>query len=229
MKKVILIIVVVLVALFLLTKTNQSVKHEQTGVYPWQIDIVENGSVRVFNITLEKTSLAEANVILNTEPKIALFESKTGLALEAFYKGVMKGGLGGDYILTMQADDKLLSEMKENIKKLNLKAKPMESGSIQYTLDQSSYQLALTLKVKSLNFIPYANLDEEIIVKRFGEPDSVITSKLDDDKEVLQKHYLYSAKGLDIILNTKGKEVLQYATPADFKRLVEPLSRITGQ
>jgi hypothetical protein len=38
------------------------------------------------------------------------------------------------------------------------------------------------------------------------------------------EHFLYPAKGLDLILDRKGKEVLQYVAPRDFARLREPLT-----
>ena len=70
--------------------------------------------------------------------------------------------------------------------------------------------------IQSIACLPAVNLDQDIIIKRFGEAD-----------EVIQKngvtHYLYPAKGLDVILSEDGKEILQYVAPSEFKRLREPL------
>jgi hypothetical protein len=39
------------------------------------------------------------------------------------------------------------------------------------------------------------------------------------------EHFLYPEQGLDLQLNTKGKEVLQYVPPRDFSALRTPLIR----
>ena len=42
------------------------------------------------------------------------------------------------------------------------------------------------------------------------------------------EHFLYPDKGLDLVLDSKGKEVLQYVAPADFARLRAPLGKLAG-
>jgi hypothetical protein len=56
-------------------------------------------------------------------------------------------------------------------------------------------------------------------VQRFGAPAERIRQG-----ETLE-HFLYPARGLDIVLDSKGKEVLQYVAPADFARLRAPLGK----
>ncbi len=71
--------------------------------------------------------------------------------------------------------------------------------------------------MSAIAFIPAANLDEAIVLQRFGAPDERI--RADENRE----HFLYRAKGLDVQLDAKGKEVLQYVPPRDFARLRDPL------
>jgi len=60
------------------------------------------------------------------------------------------------------------------------------------------------------------NLDETVILARFGEPENRI-------KLPGVIHYLYPKKGLDISLHADSKEVLQYVMPEAFTQLTQPL------
>ena len=64
--------------------------------------------------------------------------------------------------------------------------------------------------MKVINFMPDFNLDADIVQARFGTPAGVI------QVDAQQKHLLYPDKGLDLILNTDGREVLQYLSPREF-------------
>jgi len=68
-----------------------------------------------------------------------------------------------------------------------------------------------------VSFIPSANLDEDIIQQRFGMPAERIRGSEHTE------HFLYPDRGLDLILDRKGKEVLQYVAPKDFASLRDPL------
>ena len=74
----------------------------------------------------------------------------------------------------------------------------------------------LQQSIVGITFIPAVNLDEAVILARFGEPDQRI-------KQAEVTHYLYPHKGLDIAQHDASKEVLQYVPPAKFQQLVEPL------
>ena len=73
--------------------------------------------------------------------------------------------------------------------------------------------------MKNLIYIPAVQLDEEIIVKRFGKPIHKIKLKTKETGW----HYLYPEKGLDLIYKEEGKEILQYVLPKKFNALLEPL------
>ena len=70
--------------------------------------------------------------------------------------------------------------------------------------------------ITGLTFIPAVNLDEEVILARFGEPEERIELGA-------VTHFLYSLKGLDVALHKDSKEVMQYVSPADFGQLIQPL------
>jgi hypothetical protein len=58
--------------------------------------------------------------------------------------------------------------------------------------------------------MPSFNLDEAIAQDRFGTPAEII------QVNEQQKHLLYPEKGLDLILNTDSRELLQYLQPQAF-------------
>ncbi|MDH5600500.1 MAG: hypothetical protein OEY78_04245, partial [Gammaproteobacteria bacterium] len=162
-----------------------------------------------------ETPLKDVSQILRSRPTVALFESANHLSLEAYFKSVTLGGLSGSFVFTLNAT----KEQMEKIKKQSSKKERTENNNIRYELDKPMTDNAKGLIVKNLNYIPAVQLDEDIIVKRFGEPAKKIKLK---NKE-LGWHYLYPGKGLDLIYKEEGKEVLQYVLPKDFNALIEPL------
>jgi hypothetical protein len=95
----------------------------------------------------------------------------------------------------------------------------LETGIRKYVLNDADRQRAERLPLTAIAFIPAARLDEAIILQRFGAPAERIRQG-----ETLE-HFLYPAWGLDIVLDSKGKGVLQYVAPAEFARLRAPLGK----
>ena len=215
MKKIIILSVLVILILFFTfnEKTGNGKLIVQT--YPCQVNILPDGRSRVFGVILGETLLKEVDVILNNTPKMALFELDKKLALEAYYKNVSLGGLIGSFIFTLDVSDKQLIKIKNE----GHKQKRAENNGVRYELDKPASDKAKTLIVKNLIYVPTVQLDEEMIVKRFGTPAYKIKLKT---KEI-GWHYLYPEKGLDLIYKEEGKEVLQYVSPAKFNLLLEPL------
>jgi hypothetical protein len=145
-----------------------------------------------------------------------LFENPDGsVSLEVFFNEVTMGGLSGKFILTLQATDSQLKAFKQRA----IKRKPMESGALRYRLAETDRRKLLEMPVSAISYIPYIDLDNELVRQRFGTPDEIIA--ITDDK----LHLLYPAKGLDLLLDEGGKELLQYVAPRDFSRLKRPLLR----
>lgn len=185
-------------------------------VYPWQITLLPDGGSRVFGIAFDMTTLAEARGILGTRYSEGLFENDDGsLSLEIYFNEVTLGGISGKFILTLNADKTVLQSMKQRA----LKTKTMESGARRYTLGQPDQQQLEGMTIGGLSYIPYIDLDEEMIQQRFGMPERII--KISEGKQ----HLLYPAKGLDLLLDEDGKELLQYVAPKNFQRLQIPLLR----
>ena len=215
MKKIIILsVLIILVLLFTFNKkTGNNKPIVQT--YPWQINILADGRSRVFDIVMGETTLKEVDVILNSRPKMALFEAKNKLSLEAYYKNISLGGMIGSFILTLDVTDKQL----DTIKKEGTRKKRTDNNGIRYELDKPTSDKSKILIVKNLIYIPSAQLDDKTIITRFGKPVYKIKLKTKESGW----HYLYPDKGLDLIYKEEGKEVLQYVAPKEFNLLLKPL------
>jgi len=186
---------------------------------PWQIDTLPEGRTQVFGLILGESTLGEALTNLGEDHQMAVIINSDDVAgLEVYASHFRAGPLKGKLIISAFTDESDLEAMRQRASD----AKYMASGARRFLLAPEDRDHAEGLAIRSISFIPDANLDAEIITGRFGEPAQIIASG-----EELH-HYLYPALGLDITLNSKGKELLQYVAPRDFALLAEPLQSPGG-
>lgn len=199
-----------------LSACDKSSQQEKTDRYPWQVTILADGSSRIFGIQLGVTRLSEAKRLIGKMPEVALFENPDGsLSLEVFYKEFNRAGLTGRLVLTLAGNVAALQEFKQQAANKH----KLASGVLQYRLDPITLGQVESWPISAMTYMPYANLEEKIIVGRFGEPAEKIRS------HEQAQHWLYPDKGLDLIINEVGKEILQYVPPAEFEALIKPLRR----
>lgn len=185
-------------------------------IYPWQITRLPDGGSRVFGIQFNQTTLEGARAILGTRYDEGLFENPDGtLSLEIYFNEVTLGGLSGKFILLLDAPASQLQALRQRAPG----SKQMESGARRYRIAPADLERLDSMVVSALSYIPYTNLDEEMIRQRFGLPADIIPI------EPGKRHWLYPAKGLDLLLDDEGKELLQYVAPRDFERVRQPLLR----
>lgn len=188
---------------------------DQEPKLPWLIEINSEGNLSVFGVTLGHSSLAQAREQFQSQGKTSLFRTTDGRYLiEVFFQSLFLSGIKGDIVLEIglpQAQAAEIFARGERISTLSSGVRKVELAS------QDKQQLAQE-RITSITFIPSADLDQALLVSRFGEPESRIS-----EKGSSMVHWLYPGKGLDIAVNPEGKEVLQYINPADFDRLREPL------
>lgn len=183
-------------------------------IYPWQVSVQADGNTRVFGITLNESRLVDAASVLDRDYKLGLFETENQpLSLEAYFSEVTLGGISGKFILTLEVSQAELTTLRARA----VKRKVLESGARRYTMTYADNTALSQKTVTSLAYIPYINLDEDIIKSRFGEPRERI---IVDQK---RQHLLFPEIGLDLLLDDDGKELLQYVAPADFEKLRQPL------
>ena len=202
-----------LVMLFFSACTGER-NQPKEDIYPWQIAVQADGKLRVFGITLKQSRLLDATKVLGSNYDLGLFETENQpLSLEAYFNEVTLGGISGKFILTLEASQAELVALRDQA----VKRKMLESGARRYTVTYADKVRLAEKTITSLGYIPYINLDEEIIKSRFGEPAERIVI---DQK---RRHLLFPELGLDLLLDEKGKELLQYVDPAEFGELRQPL------
>ena len=184
-----------------------------TGL-PWQIEIMPDGSTQVFGLHIGVSRLSDAYVMLGSDMELAIVAASDELGnLEMYYGHYQAGLLSGKLVLQTSASEQKLKTWRDNAAKFEYMASGLAK---KYTLSDDDVSQVLDEVITGLTFIPAVNLDEEVILARFGEPDKRI--QLD-----AVTHFLYSLKGLDVALHKDSKEVIQYVSPADFGQLKKPL------
>jgi hypothetical protein len=185
---------------------------------PWQIEALADGGSRVFGLTLAQSTLGDARRRFGIEVEIAVIAApgEPG-SLEAYYSNVTTGLLMGKMILAADLDRETVARLRQRAAKTEY----MTSMTKKFILHRDDLALAWRAPIAGITFIPVASLDEATVLRRFGVPAERI--RVDEQTE----HFLYPEKGLDLILDSKGKEVLQYVAPRQFARLREPLARAT--
>lgn len=187
---------------------------------PWQIEVLPDGNTRVFGLTPGSSTLHNARDRFGPDAQVALIVApgESG-SVEAFYESVTAGIVTGKVVLTLETT----TAQREAMLKRAVKAGFMESTTRKVELADADLQEMNQAKLMAIAFIPSANLTEDIILQRFGTP--VERIRAGDQVE----HFLYPDRGLDLRLDAKGKEVLQYVAPRDFARLRDPLLATTKQ
>lgn len=181
---------------------------------PWQIEIDDRGASRVFGVSPGFQTLAQARAALGGEAEVAIVAAldEAG-SLEVYYNQIALGFVLAKVIITVDIPREQIIAMRERA----LKAEHMESTTRKIRLHPDDLVLADQLPIKALSVIPTVNLDEATIIQRFGQPAERIQVS---EKRV---HLLYPDKGLDVVVDSDGKELLQYVAPKDFALLREPL------
>lgn len=200
---------------------NESESPEPLTGLPWQIDVLADGSTQVFGLHIGVSSLADAIKVLGTDMELAIVVATDGDSetapeignLEMYYGHYRTGLLSGKLVIQTDIAPQKIQQWRDNAVKFEY----MASGRAKkHFLSPDDLPQIFEETISGLTFIPAANLDEEVILARFGKPEKRI--KLSG-----VEHFLYPKKGLDIALHENSKEVLQYVKPQLFQQLLSPL------
>lgn len=196
-----------------------SAQADRTGIpLPWQITAHPDGSSQALGLTLGTdtggSTLGDARQRFGVDTQIAIIAApgEDG-TLEAFVDPAQAGFIAGKLVITAELPAATLRAMRERAPK----AEFMESTTRKYRLHPDDEAQALRARIVALSFIPQAGLDADIVLARFGQPAQRVRSNGH------LEHFLYPERGLDVILDTEGKELLQYVAPRNFQRLRAPL------
>lgn len=167
------------------------------GYMPWEIKVLENGNIRVFGITLNKTRIQEANQILTSFPETRLIKTDNdNLALYAVYEQLNMGGFIARLELQYDVDN-------EELRRLEAQARP--SGNGDYFILSEKLELdLLDSRVRSINYIPDIDYTIDMIFQHFGQTTDLKT--VSNNLKLLH----YPDRGLDILVDTQGSERFSY-------------------
>jgi hypothetical protein len=211
------LLAVVLAALPFLDQSDET--ETLTGL-PWQVETLPDGVTRVFGLQIGSSRLTDVLDILGSDMDLAIIAAPDEVGdLEMYYGHYRTGLLSGKLVLQTGIGEQEIIRLREN----SVSSKYMASGQAKkYILSSDDLIHVLNETVIGVTFIPVVNLDEEVILARFGEPDRRI-------QLTGVTHYLYPRIGLEIALHEEGKEVLQYVSPHAFQQLIKPLEKEEGR
>jgi hypothetical protein len=189
-----------------------------TGL-PWQIEVLPDGSSRISGLTMGKSTMSDAHARFG-EGELALVaapgETET---LELYFSDVTLGVVTGKLIATAEIPADTLAAMRKRATKTEY----MESSTKKSQLADQDLPAAFAAPIRAIAFVPAINLDETMIIQRFGQPaERIRTSEQ-------AEHFLYPDRGLDVTLDSKNKELLQYVAPRNFVGLHEPLKALEAK
>ncbi|MFZ5502407.1 MAG: hypothetical protein ACOY3V_02570 [Pseudomonadota bacterium] len=181
---------------------------------PWHITHPTPDTARIFGITLGETTLAEAEKQLKEETQIAMFKSGDDKkSIEGYIEEVNFNGLKAKMIFTIT----LSPAETEGMYTRGQGIANSPSGKRIRLTPEDAFKVRQS-PVISISYIPNSRLEEDVFLKRFGEPAQRIS-----ETENGLVHWLYPQHGLDIVLGEKNKPMLQYVSPKDFELLRAPL------
>lgn len=213
------IIGIIIAPMFLSPAPDNAGGQAVTGL-PWQIETLPEGKSKVFGLTLGDSTLEDARSRFG-DSEIALIAEPGQLpTLEMYINNATVGdALLGKMIVTGELPETSIAAMRERA----IKTEYMQSTTRRSTLAEADRAAAYAAPIGGLAFVPSINLDEAMIIQRFGTPAERIRSSAKIE------HLLYPDRGLDIVFDSDGKEVLQYVAPARFARLREPLLKAAAE
>lgn len=213
MKYVIIFLIIVVAATGLLFLPGNTPENDTavTGL-PWQIEILPDGSTQVFGITLGRTTLGEVLELHGDDLKLAIIAAphESG-SLEAYYSHFSAGPITGKLLLVLEIEPQRLAAMRERAFQ--------EGGMRRYRLHPDDLLEAHSSPIRAISFLPSFNLDDSVVQARFGTPAETVQATAQ------QQHILYPDRGLEVILSTEGKDMLQYLHPQAFNAHRDQLLR----
>jgi len=184
--------------MFLLTRDIQTPENQ---AMPWQSYINDQDQTVVFDLTMGQSKLLDAARLFGTEIEASLFENENvDPELEVYFSSTKVGGISAKIILNLALNKQNIDILRDNIDESMM----MPSGVKKTTFKSKAESLMSRFTIKSLTFIPRADLPENVVIDLFGKPDRVDLS----DQGISYWHY--PEKGLKIIMDDEQKDILEF-------------------
>jgi hypothetical protein len=184
---------------------------------PWLVSTDTQGRTQVFGFTIGETTLADVRAVFAEQGKINLFshpDKRDRYSVEAYFDQIYLNGLRSDFVITLDADRTELEAMYER----GLRISQLGSGGKKVKLAPDDIEMVVGFPIRVITYLPWKSLDAQILERRFGKPEQVLS-----EQETDVTHWLYPAKGMDIALDQDGGVVIQYVNPGTFEELITPL------
>lgn len=207
------LIVVAVVAPFLLPVSD---REQAARDLPWQIEVLPDGRSNALGLTLPTSTLAQARARFGPDVELGVIADQAGaLSFEAYFPSARLGFVTGKLILSIAAPAGELEVLASR----SIQRKTLPSGAHKLGLSAGDAATTGGWKIRAMTFIPSAQLTENLVLERFGNPQERV--RISPTAE----HFLYSRQGLDVLVDREGKEVLQYVAPREFGSLRSLLAR----
>ena len=173
---------------------------------PWDVDHLESGSIRVFGLSLGKTTIQEANQIFASFADTQLItvtndDNTQTHHLLASYDELSIGGLLADIQLRYQLDQETLQLLYDS----NQSSASAVDTRLESKIDITTEMSYLNTPIASISYIPSIDYDESTIRQHFGQP----TEETQDSEDSLI--WFYPDLGLHIYIHTNKPDRFVYS------------------
>lgn len=209
MKKTLVVIILLALAIAAFWIKNKDKRLEPATHLPWKVSTTALGETQVLGVDIGNTTFKELMFKLQILAEPALFESPDGkLTLEAYFGKKKFGMLKARLVAEMDADEAVLKTMLAE----QISRDSTPSNHWKYGLTVKNTKIANDLRVWRLVYLPVSDYEPKQM-SFFGEPEE--TLKINETAE----YRLYPSKGMVLLWDTAGKEVFYYVAKKDFARL----------
>lgn len=176
---------------------------------PWQVETLADGSSRVLGLHLGRSTLRQAIDKFGPYEELALFEGTDGVrSMEVWFGDVQFGPLKAKLGASLEVDQEDLRTLAKRA--VDRKGSP--TGDWKLFLKSDDRILQEDRRISGVTYIPaYGGLEADFFRQRLGEP--AAWRELEEGGV----QWFYPKKGISLLLDAKGKEVLEYVAPKHFQ------------
>lgn len=189
-----------ILSVFYLSTRNNPISDDQT--LPWQSKVNASGQTEIYNLVIGSSSFQDAIRTFGKDLEVSLFKNQDeSFQLEAFYNNIEIAQIRGQLIVELLMSENQLSFLQNNIKS----SEKLPTGNVKFELNLFAKSSLRNLMIKKIVFIPKTDIAPSTIIDRFGKAD-----KISSDAQGVE-YWIYQEKGLRIIYNANGKEMMEYS------------------
>jgi len=189
-----------ILSVFYLSTRNNPISDDQT--LPWQSKVNASGQTEIYNLVIGSSSFQDAIRTFGKDLEVSLFKNQDeSFQLEAFYNNLEIAQIRGQLIVELLMSENQLSFLQNNIKS----SEKLPTGNEKFELNLFAKSSLRNLMIKKIVFIPKTDIAPSTIIDRFGKAD-----KISSDAQGVE-YWIYQEKGLRIIYNANGKEMMEYS------------------